>query len=171
MVVTGDITQVDLPREQQSGLIVVGDVLDAVEGIEFVRFGGEDVVRHKLVQRIVEAYDVHAQRRGARARARPTAAPERRCSRSRSSAPSACDVGARRDCRCPPEEVAGCARSRPAAAGVGDGHVAIEFVDEPRIAELNARHRGKAEPTDVLSFPIDGRADAAAGRSASWATS
>jgi phosphate starvation-inducible PhoH-like protein len=62
MVVTGDITQVDLPREQQSGLIVVGDILDAVEEIEFIRFGGEDVVRHKLVQRIVEAYDVHSQR-------------------------------------------------------------------------------------------------------------
>jgi phosphate starvation-inducible PhoH-like protein len=62
MVVTGDITQVDLPREQQSGLIVVGDVLDAIEGIEFVRFGAEDVVRHKLVQRIVEAYDVHSKR-------------------------------------------------------------------------------------------------------------
>jgi phosphate starvation-inducible PhoH-like protein len=62
MVVTGDVTQVDLPREQQSGLIVVGDVLEAVEGIEFIRFGGEDVVRHKLVQRIVEAYDEHSQR-------------------------------------------------------------------------------------------------------------
>jgi phosphate starvation-inducible protein PhoH and related proteins len=62
MVVTGDVTQVDLPREQQSGLIVVGDVLEAVEGIEFVRFGGEDVVRHKLVQRIVEAYDERSQR-------------------------------------------------------------------------------------------------------------
>jgi len=62
MVVTGDVTQVDLPREQQSGLIVVGEVLEAVEGIEFVRFGGEDVVRHKLVQRIVEAYDEHSER-------------------------------------------------------------------------------------------------------------
>jgi phosphate starvation-inducible PhoH-like protein len=62
MVVTGDITQVDLPREQQSGLIVVADILEEVEGVEFVRFGGEDVVRHKLVQRIVEAYDVHSQR-------------------------------------------------------------------------------------------------------------
>ncbi len=62
MVVTGDITQVDLPREQKSGLIVVGDILDSVESIEFVRFGGEDVVRHKLVQRIVEAYDAHTQR-------------------------------------------------------------------------------------------------------------
>jgi phosphate starvation-inducible protein PhoH and related proteins len=62
MVVTGDITQVDLPREQRSGLIVVGEVLEAIEDIEFVRFGGEDVVRHKLVQRIVEAYDEHSQR-------------------------------------------------------------------------------------------------------------
>jgi phosphate starvation-inducible protein PhoH and related proteins len=62
MVVTGDITQVDLPREQQSGLIVIGDILGDIEGVSFVRFGGEDVVRHKLVQRIVEAYDEHAQR-------------------------------------------------------------------------------------------------------------
>ncbi len=62
MVVTGDITQVDLPREQQSGLIVVSEVLDGIEGIEFLRFGGEDVVRHKLVQRIVEAYGEHSQR-------------------------------------------------------------------------------------------------------------
>ena len=61
MVVTGDVTQIDLPTDQQSGLVVVGEVLEQVEGIEFIRFGGEDVVRHKLVQRIVEAYDAHAQ--------------------------------------------------------------------------------------------------------------
>ncbi|HXM87540.1 MAG TPA: rRNA maturation RNase YbeY [Solirubrobacteraceae bacterium] len=42
------------------------------------------------------------------------------------------------------------------SAGVVDGHVAIEFVDERRIAELNERYRSLAEPTDVLSFPIDG---------------
>jgi phosphate starvation-inducible PhoH-like protein len=62
MVVTGDVTQVDLPTEQRSGLMVIGEILSAVEGIEFIRFGGEDVVRHKLVQRIVEAYDRHAGR-------------------------------------------------------------------------------------------------------------
>ena len=62
MVVTGDITQIDLPDDQRSGLVVVADVLDGLEGIEFVRFGGEDVVRHKLVQSIVEAYNEHAQR-------------------------------------------------------------------------------------------------------------
>ncbi len=41
------------------------------------------------------------------------------------------------------------------SAGIEDGHVAVEFVDAGRIAELNAEHRGKPGPTDVLSFPID----------------
>jgi phosphate starvation-inducible PhoH-like protein len=59
MVVTGDITQVDLPTDRRSGLIVVRDILDEVQDISFVHFGGEDVVRHKLVQRIVAAYDAH----------------------------------------------------------------------------------------------------------------
>src|ERR687884_684944 len=62
MVVTGDITQIDLERGQRSGLVVIGDILGSVEGIEFVRFGGQDVVRHKLVQRIVAAYDDYAAR-------------------------------------------------------------------------------------------------------------
>jgi phosphate starvation-inducible protein PhoH and related proteins len=62
MVVTGDVTQVDLPTDQRSGLIVIGDILAAVEGIEFVRFGSEDVVRHKLVQRIVAAYNEYAEK-------------------------------------------------------------------------------------------------------------
>jgi phosphate starvation-inducible PhoH-like protein len=61
MVITGDITQVDLPRNEKSGLIVVGDILQGVDGVDFVRFGGGDVVRHRLVQRIVEAYDAHSQ--------------------------------------------------------------------------------------------------------------
>ncbi len=61
MVVTGDVTQTDLPRDQRSGLLVIEDILSDVEGIEFVRFGGEDVVRHKLVQRIVAAYNEHAE--------------------------------------------------------------------------------------------------------------
>src|SRR5204863_7813123 len=62
VVVTGDITQIDLPRESTSGLVQVGEILSAVDDIAFVRFGGEDVVRHKLVQRIVEAYGEHGER-------------------------------------------------------------------------------------------------------------
>ncbi len=61
MVVTGDITQIDLPKNEGSGLVVVGEILGGIEGIDFVRFGGEDVVRHRLVQRIVEAYAEHAE--------------------------------------------------------------------------------------------------------------
>ena len=66
MVVTGDVTQIDLPRDQRSGLVVVGEILSAVEDIAFVRFGGEDVVRHQLVQRIVEAYGAYSERAGGR---------------------------------------------------------------------------------------------------------
>lgn len=57
MVVTGDITQVDLPRSKQSGLIEVRRILDHVEGIDFHTFSGADVVRHPLVQKIIEAYE------------------------------------------------------------------------------------------------------------------
>jgi phosphate starvation-inducible PhoH-like protein len=64
VVVTGDVTQVDLPREQASGLIHVQDILGSIDLIAFVRFGHEDVVRHKLVQRIVEAYKLHAEETG-----------------------------------------------------------------------------------------------------------
>jgi len=64
IVVTGDITQIDLPREQASGLIQVRDILRDVDGIGVVEFGHEDVVRHKLVQRIVEAYKRHAEETG-----------------------------------------------------------------------------------------------------------
>jgi len=62
MVVTGDVTQIDLDGDRRSGLVVIGDILGGVEGIDFVRFGGEDVVRHKLVQRIVAAYDDYSER-------------------------------------------------------------------------------------------------------------
>jgi phosphate starvation-inducible PhoH-like protein len=75
MVVTGDITQIDLEKNQRSGLVVIGDILESVEGIEFVRFGGEDVVRHKLVQRIVEAYDQYATQQAPGIRPAP---PQRR---------------------------------------------------------------------------------------------
>jgi phosphate starvation-inducible PhoH-like protein len=56
MVVTGDVTQVDLPRSKQSGLIEVGRILGNVPGIDFHYFSGADVVRHPLVLKIIEAY-------------------------------------------------------------------------------------------------------------------
>ena len=58
-VITGDVTQVDLPRNIRSGLRHALEVLEGVDGIGITRFNSRDVVRHPLVQRIVEAYDVH----------------------------------------------------------------------------------------------------------------
>lgn len=57
VVVTGDVTQIDLPREKKSGLVHALDVLDGVEGISIVRLTHKDVVRHELVQRIIRAYE------------------------------------------------------------------------------------------------------------------
>lgn len=56
MVVTGDVTQVDLPRGVDSGLRVVSEILEGIDDVEFCRLSSQDVVRHKLVGRIVDAY-------------------------------------------------------------------------------------------------------------------
>jgi phosphate starvation-inducible PhoH-like protein len=64
VVVTGDVTQIDLPRGQGSGLVEVREILRDVPDISFVIFDRQDVVRHKLVQRIVDAYRIDAERRG-----------------------------------------------------------------------------------------------------------
>ena len=60
VVVTGDVTQIDLPRGQRSGLREAERVLEGIEEIEFVYFNDKDVVRHKLVQMIVRAYESHS---------------------------------------------------------------------------------------------------------------
>jgi phosphate starvation-inducible PhoH-like protein len=61
-VITGDATQIDLPKGAPSGLTHASNVLTGVDGIGFTYFGSKDVVRHPLVQRIVEAYDSHEDR-------------------------------------------------------------------------------------------------------------
>jgi len=62
-VVNGDDTQVDLADGQRSGLLVIEEILSGIQGISFCRLGGRDVVRHKIVQQIVEAYDRYGQQR------------------------------------------------------------------------------------------------------------
>jgi phosphate starvation-inducible PhoH-like protein len=56
-VITGDITQIDLPAEKRSGLVEAANILESIEGIDFLHFTDEDVVRHPLVQAIIRAYD------------------------------------------------------------------------------------------------------------------
>lgn len=70
MVVTGDLSQIDLPDGSRSGLVDAMEVLEGVSGVEMVHFSHADVVRHPLVTRIVRAYD-------ARDAARKAAAPGR----------------------------------------------------------------------------------------------
>ena len=59
MIITGDMTQIDLPREQRSGLVEALKILNGVEGISVVNLEKEDIVRNKLVTRIVNAYERH----------------------------------------------------------------------------------------------------------------
>ena len=63
MIITGDLTQIDLPREQRSGLKEALKILDGMEGIGVVKLGQKDIVRHKLVTRIVNAYDKYDKER------------------------------------------------------------------------------------------------------------
>jgi phosphate starvation-inducible PhoH-like protein len=65
MVITGDVTQVDLPASRHSGLIEVQAILSGVPGITFVYFDEHDVVRHRLVSAIIRAYGEHEARRDA----------------------------------------------------------------------------------------------------------
>jgi phosphate starvation-inducible PhoH-like protein len=66
-VVTGDITQIDLPPEKRSGLVEAAEVLHGVDGIGFMHFTEGDVVRHPLVQSIIRAYERHGSRSDERA--------------------------------------------------------------------------------------------------------
>jgi len=79
VVVTGDITQTDLPRGQLSGLNHVREILPGIPGVAFVYFSDQDVVRHELVQRIIQAYDQHdAGPSGASGRSGAAGEPRRR---------------------------------------------------------------------------------------------
>lgn len=64
MIITGDLTQIDLPRDQKSGLKVALEILGDIEGISTIHFDKGDIVRHKLVSKIVNAYDAHDKKRG-----------------------------------------------------------------------------------------------------------
>ncbi|MBI4423085.1 MAG: PhoH family protein, partial [Elusimicrobia bacterium] len=57
VVVTGDMTQIDLPNKSQSGLVLAREILRDIADIGFIQFAGEDVVRHELVKKILHAYD------------------------------------------------------------------------------------------------------------------
>ena len=114
-----------------------------------MRFGGEDVVRHKLVQRIVEAYDEHAEQQ----------APELRPAQAREARAVLLEVEVigldRANGRRAAEEAEPCARSRSPRRGSTTATSRSSSSTRTRIRELNREHRERDAATDVLSFPVD----------------
>ena len=146
MVVTGDITQVDLPRDQKSGLVVVADILSGRRGrrVHPLRRRGRRAPQARPADRRRLRRALHA--RGARAAAGALAAADLL---------GMLDVEVIGSSALPEEALCRLVAIALASAGIEEGHLAVEFVDSERIAELNSAHRGVEGPTDVLSFPVD----------------
>ena len=128
MVVTGDVTQIDLPRDSKSGLVVVRDILEGIEDVE---------LRDVRWRRRRPSPPGPADRRGLR-----------RTRRTRAGTMSL-------DLEDVPAEFRPAVTAALKEAGVEEGHLAVEIVDEARIHELNREFRDRDKPTDVLSFPVD----------------
>ena len=152
MAVNGDPTQVDLPRASDSGLAHALKLLRHVEGIATVIFTREDVVRHPLVGRIVAAYDDESQQKN-----RPLADAVQ--PHLRTGAPFVVEASVGFDtweAALGEDAQAFCARVSLAVGGFfePDGEsFSVLFSSDQQVQELNARWRGKDQPTNVLSFP------------------
>ena len=146
MVVNGDISQIDLPREQRSGLVEVGEILRGVEGIGVVHFGHDDVVRHKIVQRIVQAYAEHAER------AAPGSA---RRSRAVGWRLAVLEVEVLGDALAPAAARAGAGGARARLGGSPTATWRSSSSTRSASPSSTREHRAKHGPTDVLSFPMD----------------
>jgi phosphate starvation-inducible PhoH-like protein len=148
MVVTGDITQVDLPSSRASGLIEIQSVLRGVPGIAFVYFTEKDVVRHRLVSAIIRAYDAHE-----------SSEPSPRIRDERTEVRGAAEGEPSRRIRDERSEVRGAAggSSRVAdATQSGARHEASPELDEPsrRIRDERSEVRGAAGgSSDVVRAP------------------
>ena len=133
MVITGDITQVDLPSTRASGLIEIQSVLKSIAGIRFVYFTEKDVVRHELVSEIVRAYDEWGRRRD-----------------------GVIAVANRQSLPVDLPRIRRTLRTALRALGVWDHELSLTLVDDRTIRALNARYRGVRRRTDVLAFPLAG---------------
>ena len=153
-VVNGDVTQVDLPRGKQSGLRHIVNVLKDVDGISFNFFKSKDVVRHPLVARILDAYEIHeneiAEKSGrVRGKRRPSAITHT----------VSAHIDVQFACRSAAKITSAVEVETWAVAALGgcDGeqNLTVRFVDESEAAALNQRYRQRPGPANVLSFPYD----------------
>ena len=154
-VITGDITQIDLPSERRSGLIEAIEIVGKIDGIAFVYFDERDVVRHSLVQRIIKAYDEHVasqpyvpgrgprRHRGARAFA----------ARSATLANRPWYSTARNVFVFPLPRLSGFLAAVLRHFRLPADSVTVCFARDADVARWNRTYRGKQGATDVLSFP------------------
>src|SRR3954452_9213153 len=156
MVVTGDVTQVDLPSGTKSGLRIVEDILDGIEDVSFNRLTSHDVVRHRLVGHIVAAYDTYEARQDSgdpgghrRGPGGPPAGPEEHPSVSIEVLNESGDDVDVSELSKLSRFVMDRMRVHPLA------ELCIKVVDEATIAQLNEQWMEKTGPTDVLAFPMD----------------
>ena len=161
-VVTGDVTQIDLPDgRQRSGLLQVRDVLDGIDGLVFVELGSRDVVRHRIVQDIVDAYGRHDDERTTNVSDATMSVDVPTVFGADEQRDVAVDVAALGAAR-----AARARRGARASSGYGaDIEMSLLFVDETTIAELNERFLG-GERSDRRARVPD-RRRAAARRAAS----
>ena len=161
IVVTGDVTQVDLPAGQTSGLRLVQEILDGVDDVYFSRLTSHDVVRHKLVADIVDAYERYDARRAAAGDYRP--APGRRAAPPRGQ-PDPLRAGREGEHR--DRNESGLAVDEAGLAALARhvldemrvhplAELSVLLVDEAAMADLHQRWMGEDGPTDVLAFPMD----------------
>jgi len=143
-VVTGDVTQIDLPTGKRSGLVEAERILSKVEGIEFVYFNDKDVVRHRLVQQIIKAYEGWGG--GGRPPPPPPPPPDANVFMVEV-------VNRQRKVSVDVERWREFARSALKVVPAKGAGVTVVFVSDRAMRALNRRWRGKMGTTDVLSFP------------------
>ncbi len=146
-VINGDSTQVDLPNGQKSGLSVVEEILSDIEGITFCHLGGRDVVRHRIVQDIVEAYGRYTQP------ALPVESVRRAVMTDDDGHPSIL-FSDRQSGSVDLDRLEALARATLLGEGLGRAELSVSFVEEEEIEELHVRFMDEPGPTDVLSFPL-----------------
>ncbi len=157
MVVTGDVTQVDLPSGTQSGLRIVRDILDGIEDVHFAELTSSDVVRHRLVSEIVDAYsrwDATAGRRGVAPGVRPRRPPP--AAAALTGGVVSVEVNNESGVEADESEIVALARHVLGQMRVNpQAELSIVLVDESAMEQLHVQWMDEPGPTDVLSFPMD----------------
>ena len=154
MVITGDITQVDLPNGKTSGLIQIQQILHNIDGIAFVYFSERDVVRHPLVQEIVKAYDRYEQHQQATSAALLT-----RDSPVITGSSISMAIAIQNRQRAVTIHTAAIKRHVQQAMtylGCADRELSVVFGSDRLLQTLNRDYRQQDRPTNVLAFPQSG---------------